>query len=81
MKQKLKCCKQVSLAGFEQEFTNNQLLRAKQIHAPGGILPISRSSFFDYVARGIIPKPIKLGPRTSCWRRSDILAFIEKMDV
>ena len=58
----------------------DQLLRAKQCHAPNGILPVSRAHFHDLVKRGILPKPIRLGPRISCWRKSDLLAFIEKME-
>ena len=36
------------------------------------IIPISRSSFLRKVQMGDYPKPIKLGFRTSAWKRSDI---------
>ena len=41
-----------------------------------GYLPISKSSWWDGVAKGKFPSPIKLGSRTTCWRESDVLALI-----
>lgn len=35
-------------------------------------LPIAKSQFWAGVKSGIYPQPIKLGPRTTCWRLSDI---------
>lgn len=52
-------------------------LRLAQIIGPAGILPISRSGFYLKVKAGEIPPPLKLGPRISVWRESDILDFIE----
>jgi len=31
------------------------------------------------VRSGRYPKPVKLGPRTTCWRASDILALIDSL--
>jgi prophage regulatory protein len=42
-----------------------------------GYLPISKSSWWNGVAKGKFPAPIKLGPRTTCWRESDVLALIK----
>jgi len=60
------------------------LLRLKQIIGDPkadppepAIIPISRSSWLEGVRKGRFPKPIKLGPRTTCWRYSDIVDFIE----
>jgi hypothetical protein len=58
-----------------------KLLRIKDIvgdksQGISGIIPISKSSWWDGVAKGRFPKPIKLGTRTTCWRESDILALI-----
>ena len=44
------------------------------------ILPISASSWWKGVRSGKYPAPIKLGPRTTCWRASDILQLINHMD-
>ena len=39
-------------------------------------LPISKSAWWQGVAEGKYPQPIKLGPKTTCWRESDVLALI-----
>lgn len=44
-----------------------------------GLLPIGKSQFYAGIKAGKYPKPIKMGPRTSCWRLSTILALIEQM--
>lgn len=44
------------------------------------LIPISRSSWYEGVRTGRYPKPIKLGPRTSVWRASEILALLEGSD-
>lgn len=41
------------------------------------LIPVSRSSWLAGVASGRYPKPVKLGPRTTAWRISDIRALIE----
>lgn len=55
---------------------SEQLLRLNQIVGKDGLIPISRATFYDLVKRGILPKPIKLAARISCWRKADILDFI-----
>ncbi|MDZ7832983.1 MAG: AlpA family phage regulatory protein [Desulfobacterales bacterium] len=52
----------------------DRLLRGKEVLA---IIPISRSSWYKGVKEGRYPQPIKLGPRTTCWRESDINKLIE----
>jgi len=53
----------------------NKLLRVKDVLK---IIPISRSAWWLGVRKGRYPRPIKLGPRTTCWRLSDILELIEE---
>ncbi|MBF0383685.1 MAG: AlpA family phage regulatory protein [Magnetococcales bacterium] len=43
------------------------------------VIPVSNSSWWNGVASGIYPKPVKLGPRTTAWRVEDILKLIEKL--
>jgi prophage regulatory protein len=43
------------------------------------VIPIGRSSWWEGVRTGRYPQPIKLGPRTTCWRVEDIRALIERM--
>jgi predicted DNA-binding transcriptional regulator AlpA len=45
----------------------DRLLRLRDILAPGGPLPISRSTFYAHVKAGRIPRPVKLGKRISAW--------------
>lgn len=42
------------------------------------ILPISKSSFYAGIKSGKFPCPVKLGPRTSAWRISDIAIILER---
>lgn len=43
-------------------------------------IPISRSSWWAGCKSGKYPKPIKIGPRTTAWRMSDINALLEKLN-
>jgi|YelNatPaOPRAMG01_1025707.scaffolds.fasta_scaffold10875_8 predicted DNA-binding transcriptional regulator AlpA len=43
-----------------------------------GILPLGKSALYELIAKGVIPRPIKIG-RRSVWRESDIRAAIEKL--
>ena len=56
------------------------LLRMKQIIAPEGPIPVSRSTWWKGVKDGRFPKPIKLGKGTTVWRVEDIRALYEKDD-
>lgn len=55
-------------------------LRLGQIIAPNGPLPISKSSFWQRVKTGEYPTPVKLGPRTTAWRRRDITDLIRRLE-
>lgn len=41
------------------------------------IIPISRATWYEGVKKGRFPAPVKLGPRVSLWRRSDIDKLVE----
>lgn len=43
------------------------------------VFPRSRSSFLAGVKAGRYPQPVKLGPRTTAWRVSDIRALLESV--
>ena len=63
----------------------NKLLRVRDIvrdkkTGTFGYLPISKSAWWQGVAEGKYPQPIKLGPKTTCWRESDILALINNFE-
>lgn len=40
------------------------------------LIPVSKTTWWNGVASGRFPKPVKLGPRTTAWRVSDIRALI-----
>lgn len=42
------------------------------------IFPISRSSWWQGCKSGKYPKPIKLGPRTTVWRKDEIEELAKK---
>lgn len=41
------------------------------------VFPISTSSWWAGVKSGICPQPVKLGVRTTAWKRKEILVLIE----
>ncbi len=43
------------------------------------LLPVCRSTFLAGVNSGKYPKPVKLGERTTAWKKADILALLESM--
>ncbi|WP_035215393.1 helix-turn-helix transcriptional regulator [Desulfobulbus elongatus] len=43
------------------------------------LLPISKSSWWSGIAKGVYPKPIKISPRCSAWKVSDIQALIARL--
>lgn len=43
------------------------------------VLPIGRSTFLAGVKSGKYPQPVKLGERTTAWRKSDIMALLNAM--
>lgn len=40
------------------------------------VVPVSRSTWLNWVKAGKAPKPVKLSERTTAWRVGDIRAFI-----
>lgn len=50
------------------------LLRLPQVLS---LVPVSKSTWWAGVRDGRFPKPVKLSERVTCWRASDVLAFIE----
>jgi len=62
------------------EFPKTGLVRVKQILAPMGPIPVSKSTWWAGVKEGRFPKPIKLGPRTTVWRVEDIRKLFEVTD-
>ena len=62
------------------EFPKTGLVRVKQILAPIGPIPVSKSTWWAGVKEGRFPQPMKLSPNTTVWRVEDIRALYEKAD-
>ncbi len=45
-----------------------------------GVIPVSRSSWWEGVRTGRYPKPVRLGKRITAWRVSDIRALLESVE-
>ncbi|NSZ56575.1 AlpA family phage regulatory protein [Agrobacterium tumefaciens] len=59
---------------------SRRFYRLSEILAPDGPIPISKSSWWNRVATGEFPSPVKLGPRTTAWRASDIEELIQRFE-
>jgi len=44
------------------------------------IVPIGKSTLWLWVRKGYFPKPIKLGPRSTAWRISDVEAWLTERE-
>ena len=53
-------------------------VRLSTILAPGGPIPVSKSTWWAGVKSGRFPKPVKLGPRTTAWNVKDIRSLIDR---
>jgi prophage regulatory protein len=61
-----------------REKPTDALVRIEKIIGPDGIIPVSRSSFYQGIRDGVYPKPIRLGKRTSAWRVSELMRVTER---
>ena len=59
-----------------KKLTEDSFLRLPQVLE---LIPISKSAWWQGCKEGRFPKPIKLGPRTSAWRASDIAALVRQL--
>jgi prophage regulatory protein len=53
-------------------------IRLKNIVAPNGPIPVSKSTWWAGVKSKRFPQPVKLGPKITAWRVEEIRALIEK---
>jgi len=61
---------------MSEKLSENAFLRLPQVLE---LIPISASGWWAGVKSGRFPKPIKLGPRTTVWRTSDIAALLKEL--
>lgn len=59
-----------------------RLLRLPQIIAPGGPIPVSRSTWFEGVRTGRFPqRATSLGGRIAAWHSEDIERLVQSPDL
>lgn len=57
-----------------------QIIGDKKASPPvAPLYPVSRSSWWAGVKDGRYPAPVKLGPRTTAWRATDIRALLQNV--
>ena len=44
------------------------------------LVPVGKSTWWAGCKTGRFPRPVKLGVRTTAWRKEDIIALLEKFD-
>ena len=54
-----------------------KLLRRPEVESLTGL---SRSTLYDWMNRGELPQPVKLGTRLVAWRESDIADWLESRE-
>jgi predicted DNA-binding transcriptional regulator AlpA len=59
-----------------KSYDRNALLRLKQVLK---LVPVCPSTWWSGVKDGRFPRPIKLGPRITCWRAHEIFELIERL--
>ena len=59
------------------DFPQTGFLRLKDIIAPLGPIPVSKSTWWQGVKDGRFPKPQKLGARITVWKVEEIRALFE----
>lgn len=55
------------------------LLRCAEIVRPVGPVPMSRTRWYEAVAAGEAPAPVRRGPRCTLWLWADVLNFLERL--
>lgn len=67
-------------AGNENQY-QNQVKEEGLLRLPEVLkrFPVSRSTWWAGVKSGKFPQSVKIGPRTTAWRRSDIDSLIQRV--
>ncbi len=65
---------------YHDDFPETGFVRLKQILAPYGPIPVSKSTWWAGVRDGRFPTPTKLGKGITVWRAEDIRALFSYGD-
>lgn len=63
---------------MHDDFPSDGFVRLKDIIAPWGPIPVSRSTWWAGVKSGRFPKPVTLNKGVTAWRVSDVEALWSK---
>lgn len=44
------------------------------------VIPVSASSWWKGIRKGVYPRGVKLGPNTTAWRAADIRALLQRLE-
>jgi predicted DNA-binding transcriptional regulator AlpA len=60
---------------------NNSIPETGFIRLPAvlSLIPVSKTTWWQGCKSGRFPAPVKLGPRTTCWKVTEIRALIAKL--
>ena len=62
---------------YSRDIPPSGFVRIKDIIAPNGPIPVSKSTWWAGVRTGRFPKPVRLSPRVTAWRVEDIRDLID----
>ena len=62
----------------QTEFPHDGCVRLKDILAPNGPIPVSKSTWWKGVSDGRFPQPRKLTPGTTVWLAEEVRALYEQ---
>lgn len=54
---------------------STRMLRRQEVESRTGL---KRSTIYEAIAKGIFPRPVKVGHKVSCWVESEIEAWVQE---
>ena len=60
----------------QDTFPRTGFVRLRDILAPAGPIPVSKSTWWQGIRDGRFPKPLKLGDRASAWVESEVAEWV-----
>jgi prophage regulatory protein len=60
---------------FSSQLDPNRLIRLREVLQ---IVPVSASTWWNWVATSRAPVPVRLGKRCTCWRYADVIAMADR---
>ena len=70
-------CVQRTTKRKESQMTPEKYYRLPELQE---LVPLSRSVIYDMIARGKLPRPVKLTSRVSAWKSSEVAAWLAERE-